>query len=305
VYVQDNRTEDTTVTITVARLDGSPDANPANDSVAVVLERYRPTPADAGVTASAPERGNSGKADVEVTVTASDATLPITLTASYDPRIATPPTACTPTSTGATCSLVGGASLTFSADIDRVRNEHLSGTLAFRVSLPETFEDTKSVNDTASVTVERFEGAVENPAPAATSTQAPTLVGDVVDSTTDARTVQRTTKKTNQLVNETKGAAPKSDATSAKGHAKKVTKPAKEVGTAVGKTLGKAVGKAVGKPAPAGPTPPADVDLPGADVPGPGNGSGNGQGNGNGNGNGPGKPAKVEQVLDTLASLLP
>ena len=76
LYVQDNRTDDTTVTITVARLDGSPDADATNDSVTVVLERYRPILADAGVVASAPDRGNSGKTDVAVTVTASEATLP-------------------------------------------------------------------------------------------------------------------------------------------------------------------------------------------------------------------------------------
>ena len=123
----------------------------------MVLERFRPTPVDAGVEASAPERGNSGKAEVSVAVTTSDPTVPVTLTATYDPLIAPAPAGCTATATGATCSSEGGQDLVFTVDVDRIGNQPRAGELLFAVSVPEAYQDTDLSNDTDLVTVARFE----------------------------------------------------------------------------------------------------------------------------------------------------
>jgi hypothetical protein len=158
LYVQDNRTADTAVTITVARADGVEDADAANDSVTVVLERYRPTPVDVAVDASAPLRGNSGKAEVTVVVTSSDPAAPVSLTGTYDPLIAPAPDGCTLTSDGAACTVVGDTTtLVFTVDVDRIRNEPQAGDLRFAVGVPETYEDTNSANNTDQVTVARFD----------------------------------------------------------------------------------------------------------------------------------------------------
>lgn len=297
LYVQDNRTDDTAVTIAVARADGSPDADRTNDSVGVVLERFRPTPVDAGVVASAPDRGNSGKADVSVAVTSSDPTVPVTLTATYDPLIAPAPAGCTATATGATCSSVGGQDLVFTVDVDRIGNQSRAGELLFAVSVPEAYENTNPSNDTAVVTVARFgetagstgqigtvSASVGTVEPTSSAEPSATTKQPVADGLSDSRPTVNATKDAVGKRATSRGAT----AGPGKGHVGHETTP----GPVVGPVTGDAA---------ASPTPSV-----------PGNGYGIGEGNGNGPGNGIGQgnakkddPSPIEQVVDTLTSLLP
>jgi RNA polymerase sigma factor (sigma-70 family) len=298
LYVQDNRTDDTEATISVARADGSPDADPTNDSKGVLLERFRPTPVDAGVDASAPERGNSGKADVTVSVTTSDSTVPVSLTATYDPLIAPAPAGCTATASGATCSSVGGQDLVFTVDVDRIGNQPRAGELLFAVSVPEAYVDTDPANDTDLVTVTRFEDATASTTSqlrtAADSIGAVEPTSSAEPSTTTKQPVADGLSDSRQTVNATKSAVGKR-------------------ATAHGATSGPGKGHA-GHEATQGPVAdPVTGDAAASPTPGvPGNGYGIGQGNGNGPGNGVGQgnekkevPSPIAQVVDTLSSLLP
>jgi RNA polymerase sigma factor (sigma-70 family) len=298
LYVQDNRTNDTAMTISVARADGSPDADRTNDSVGVVLERFRPTPVDAGVVASAPDRGNSGKADVSVAVTSSDPTAPVMLTATYDPLIAPAPAGCTATASGATCSSVGGQDLVFTVDVDRIGNQPRAGELLFAVSVPEAYEDTDHSNDTDLVTVTRFEDetasatSLRKTASDSVGTVAPTSSAE--PSTTAKQPVADGLSDSRPTVNATKDA---------------VTKPAAGNGATAGPGNGHAGHEQTQAPV-VGPVPSDAAASPTPSV--PGNGYGIGQGNGNGPGNGVGQgnakkevPSPIAQVVDTLSSLLP
>ncbi len=326
LYVQDNRTEDTAVTITVGRADGQPDTEPTNDSVTVILQRYRPTPVDVAVTATASDHGNSGKSDVAVDVTASDSAVPVTLTATYDPDIAPAPAGCIATTGGATCSFTGSLSLAFSVELAKVKNEPLAGVLTFTASVPEQYEDTKSANDSSSVTVERFEGDAAGSGTLPTETQAPTTsAGDVLpapslvdggagSSTGDVLAVEQATKKVNQLLNLRQQDTTKADAAQeGKPAAKKADTEAPKQSQDNGN--GKSSDVSPQGAAPAGP---ASTEPGNGNGQGPGNGNGNGNGNANGNdqgqangqanGAGNGKkdePNPVEQVVDALSSLLP
>lgn len=298
LYVQDNRTDDTEVTISVARADGSPDADPTNDSVGVLLERFRPTPVDARVDAEAPARGNSGKADVSVAVTASDPTVPVTLTVTYDPLIAPAPAGCTATPGGATCSSVGGQDLIFTVDVDRIGNQPRAGDLLFAVSVPEAYEDTDHSNDTDLVTVTRFEdataGATSQLRTASDSVGTVEPTSSAEPSTATKQPVADGLSDSRQTVNATKKAA---------------DKRAPAHGATAGPDNGHAAHEATQAPV----TGPVTGDAAASPTPTvPGNGYGIGQGNGNGPGNGVGQgnakkdvPSPIAQVVDTLSSLLP
>ncbi len=213
VYVQDNRDDDTNVTFTVAaRADGGPDSVSANDSATVVLARYVPTRVDVAVEASAPDRGNSGKSDVSVVVTASDASVPVTLSATYDPGIAPAPAGCTATTTGAECTFSGGRALTFPVEIAKIKNEPAAGTLSFSVTVPEEYEDTEPRNNASSVTVKRFEAD-----------------GSGTSSTTDATPLLRTASDRSSsapdLVDERAGSAPAAPDTAHQTSARRTCSP--------------------------------------------------------------------------------
>ena len=229
----------------------------------------------------------------------SDPTVPVTLTATYDPLIAPAPAGCTATATGATCSSDGGQELVFTVDVDRIGNQPRAGELLFAVSVPEAYEDTDLVQrhrpgDRGALRghdlerdqpaqdrrgVGRHRGADEQRRAHDGHAGSP-----VADGLTDSR----------QTVNATKDEVRKQT-------------------TAHGTTAGRGKGRAGPEQAQAPVVGPVTGDAAASPTPSvPGNGYGIGQGNGNGPGNGVGQgnvkkadPSPIEQVVDTLSSLLP
>ncbi len=330
LYVQDNRNDVTTVTITATRADGGPDAVSANDAATVVLARYVPTPADVGVVATAPARGNSGKSDVSVVVTSSDSDLPVTLTAVYDPDIAPPPQGCTATTTGADCTFSGSKTLTFPVEIAKIKNEPTGGDLTFTVTVPEEYEDTNPANDSSAVTVERFLQEAAGSTTDSTSllrtaaSGGPSLASDLVDQgegsgATDSGRLRRTAPETSlipdprfQPTNQNHAAAKRHDKVhagkhKAAGHDR--TKPAPNKGGSAGS---KDDTPAKTSKAPKG-DPMGRADAPGQSAPAgkPGDTSGDrgSSADPGSNGQGKGKNKKdehnpVQQVIGAAADLL-
>ena len=313
LYVQDNRNADTTVTLTVSRADGGPDSVSANDSVTVVLPRYIPTPVDVAVAATAPERGQSGKSDVSVVVTASDAKVPVTLTATYDPEIAPAPAGCTTTTTGAECTFSGSTTLTFSVEIAKIKNEASAGALAFSVTVPEEYVDTKAANDSAHVTVSRFQedrsstsGTSGTTSLLRTASDGPQPAPDLVDqragsTSKPSATLSKSAPKVNLLSEVRPRPATKADHPAKKRHAKADHGKHKATGHD-GSKDGSKNGSKNDKPAKAK-----------HDNPAPGNGHNGETGPGSsavpgGTGQGKVKGAKsdpVQQVIEAVADLLP
>lgn len=302
VYVKDNSV-DTPVKITLAPLSGLDDPKPADNTASTTLKARRPA-ADLALSATPNFDGNSGKGTVTASITGAPDS-PVVLTTDFDPlglTFTSLPAGCTASNAAVTCTTRGPTPgpMTFGvALVDRPAT-FTTETIHFAVSAPG-YDETDPTDNTADVVLPRLkgsEGTETKPrvASSSTGTQSSTLVGDVVDTAGDDLTVQRTTKKTNQLLNATEtqvAQTSKKDAKAPKATAKLDSKPAK--------ADGKAAGKGVDKPTQPAPAPPVPTDPPG-------NGKGNSNGQGNANGNGNGKkddPSPVEQVVDTLTSLLP
>jgi hypothetical protein len=157
VYVKDNSV-DTPIDITLAALDGLADDDTKNNTASTTLAAVRP--ADAKVTAADAPQGNSGQGAVTASVTVSP-DLTVGLRAGYDPDQVqvTPPADCDEVTPGRIqCTVDGAADLPFDYVLkDRAGNETRVATLSFSVTVPAEYADSDPENDSASVTVERFE----------------------------------------------------------------------------------------------------------------------------------------------------
>ncbi len=159
LYVQDNREKLTNVTLGVEPITGL-DTDPTNNSVALELEPFRPA-ADAAVSVTASqEQGNSGKATLQVGVSSSDPTAPMTVAGTFDPAFLDDrqplPDACKAVESGVTCAGSHGDTFSFAVDVGRVQNTTRFENFGFTVSVPDTFLDPDTSNNSDSRQVERF-----------------------------------------------------------------------------------------------------------------------------------------------------